>query len=184
MIVFGVFFFVFLVLDSWCMCPSRTPPPPTSSSASTDRGHWQKWGCFFTHRSASSTGRHSGKKNASLPYEGFGFYLKNLSDSSYFLHFISSVPPKWSQHILKTWWMISVCLTKCKKDILCSGLIFMPICWPNFKIQLKWFPCLTKSKCTERKAPWPQSTCRQVSSLNVMRCIMSGVLFLLWTIRF
>lgn len=43
------------------MCPSRTPRPRTSSSVLTNRGCWLRWAGFFTPRSASSPGRHSGE---------------------------------------------------------------------------------------------------------------------------
>lgn len=49
-----------LVKGNWCIFPSRTRPLQTSSSASTARGRWLKWACFFTPLSASSTGRLSG----------------------------------------------------------------------------------------------------------------------------
>lgn len=57
---FNVLSVLLLAQENWCIWPSRTRPPQTSSSALTARGRWLKWACFFTPHSASSTGRLSG----------------------------------------------------------------------------------------------------------------------------
>lgn len=43
------------------------------------------------------------------------------------------------------------------------GSISPPTCRSNFGALPKWFLCLPKSRCRERKEPWPQSTCLPVN---------------------
>lgn len=74
---FSVSSVLLLAQENWYIWPSRTRPPQTSSSASTTRGCWLKWACFFTHHSALSTGRLSG--NLLLHWKKNNFFVVFLS---------------------------------------------------------------------------------------------------------
>lgn len=135
------------------MCPSRTPRPRTSSSVLTNRGCWLRWAGFFTPRSASSPGRHSGENTQRVKATRQGSlqrcYLKSPLSQIYTPSVVRCL-----------FFFLHLSLT------LSPGLISTLICRTNSKILQRLLLFLTESRCTGRRERWPQSTCRQVASLT------------------